>query len=403
MLVESFRMAFGAICQNRLRSALTALGILIGIGSVIAMVSIGRGAAERVRGEIARLGSDLLTLSVGQSMRGGKGASISAQPFDYSDVEAVRQAIGGLRLVAPLASRPMLAVARRSNWTATAIGTENDYFKAKGWQIAHGRLFTELETYNGRPVCIVGQTVSHQLFGRDDAVGESLRIGTVPCTVIGVLEARGQAGSGDDGDNVIAVPFDTFQRRIQGAPHIQSIVMGAYPESDMTRLKTSVIGLMRERRKISFGAADDFTVLDMRQVAQSMTAASTTLTLFLGAIAAVSLVVGGIGIMNIMLVSVTERTREIGVRLAIGAAPSQIRLQFLIEAVLLTAMGGTAGILFGICAAALLAPALGLPWIIDASVIASASLVTIALGLGFGYAPAAAAARLDPVVALRHE
>lgn len=403
MLLESLRLAVEALGRNALRSSLTALGIFIGVAAVITMVTIGRGATAKVGEEIGRLGSDLLTLGPGQQRRAGSGASTASGAFDYSDIEALQSEISGLRQAAPLASQPMLAVARNKNWTANVAGTENGYFLARGWRMAQGRMFTEQETYNGRPVCIIGETVRRRLFGERNGLNEALRIGTVPCIVIGILAARGQSGAAEDDDNLIAVPFDTYQRRIQGSPDIEKIVMAVYPGADLMRVKSAIMGLMRERRSIGARDEDDFELLDMRQVAQSMEATTRTLTLFLGAIAAVSLLVGGIGIMNIMLVSVAERTREIGVRLAIGALPSQVRLQFLVEAVLLTTMGGLIGVAAGIGAAAFAAPVLGIPLVIDPFVVVISVSVSVGLGVGFGYAPAASAASLDPIEALRHE
>ena len=402
MLAESIRLAIEALGRNALRSTLTALGILIGVGAVIAMISIGQGASMNVRNEIARLGSEFLTLSVGQHKRGGQGASLSAAPFDYADVEAIRSEVRGLRHVAPLSSRTGRVSARNANWNARISGVENAYFQARGWTLSAGRFFTEGETYNGKPVCLIGETIRERLYGSGDGVGETLRVMGIACAVAGVLKARGQSGAAEDEDNIVAVPFDMFQRRIQGSPDIQSIVMAAYATADMDRLRMNLTGLMRERRGLGASDPNDFSLLDMRQVAQSMTSATRTLTLFLGAIAAVSLVVGGIGIMNIMLVSVTERTREIGVRLTIGALPSQIRLQFLCEAVLLTLGGGTLGILAGLGTAAIAAPNLAIPFVVDPFVVASTVTISTILGIGFGYAPAAKAASLDPVEALRH-
>lgn len=403
MLLESIKFALEALGRNAMRSALTALGVLIGVGAVITMVTIGEGASAKVRGEISKLGSNLLVLKSGQQMRGGSGISIHAAPFDYADIQALQNEVRGLRYVAPYSSRPLLAVARNVNWKATIAGTENGYFLAHDWKAAKGRLFTDQETYNGRPVCIIGETVRKRLFGAKDGVGEALRFGSVPCTVIGTLAPRGLSGANGEDDNLVALPFDAYQRRVQGKPDIDAIYMAAFPGTDTERLTSKIAGLMRERRGLGAGQAEDFSILDMRQVADSMAATAETLTLFLGAIAAVSLLVGGIGIMNIMLVSVTERSREIGVRLAIGALPSQVKLQFLVEAVVLTMIGGFAGIVGGIAAAALIVPAFELPLVIDPAIVALSLAVSVAIGVGFGYLPAARAARLDPIEALRRE
>ena len=403
MFIEAIRLALEALQRNILRSLLTSLGVLIGVASVIAMLMIGRGASENVRAQIADLGSDVLTLATGQQKRGGRGASVNAKPFDYADVEAIRGEVRGLRYVAPLSTATERAGARNANWNVRVVGTENAYFKVRGWKLASGRFFDETEVYNGAGVCIIGDTVRRQLFGERDAVSEPMRIARVACRVIGVLAARGQSGAAEDDDNVVVVPFDMFQRRIKGAPDVDSIVMAAYREANIDRLRMKLEGLMRERRSLNANDPDDFSIIDMRQVAQAMTSATQTLTLFLAAIAAVSLVVGGIGIMNIMLVSVTERAHEIGVRLTIGALPSQIRLQFLCEAILLTMLGSCLGIVTGIGAAALAAPRMSIPFVLDPLLIAATVATASVIGIAFGYAPASKAAALDPAEALRQK
>ncbi len=401
MLLETLRLAIEALARNRLRSLLTMLGVIIGVAAVIAMVSVGHGATAQVKAQIDRLGPNLLTLTAGQTLRGGAGNSNFAAPFEYDDVEALRREVRGLRAAAPYASSELRVVAGKLNWIARIIGTENEHFLARAWSLKAGRWFNGHEIHAGKAVCIIGETVREKLFPGKDGLGELMRLGGVPCTVIGVLAARGQAGTDADEDNVVAVPFDAFRRRIQGSPDVESISMDIYPQADAAWTRSQIRALMRERRVLGPSEADDFSILDMRQVSETMTATTSTMTSLLGAIAAVSLLVGGIGIMNIMLVSVAERTREIGVRLAIGALPGQVMAQFLIEAVVLSVGGGIIGIGVGIAVAAAAAPAVGVPLVIDVSIVLIALAVSLGLGIGFGYGPAVRAARLDPIVALR--
>jgi putative ABC transport system permease protein len=402
MLLETIRLAAEALSRNLMRSLLTMLGIVIGVAAVVAMVTIGNGATARVEAEIAKLGTDLLTLNVGQNLRGSTSVSISGDPFDYDDVAALRKQVRGLRAVAPFASDETRVIAGRRNWMANVSGTENDYFIARSWKLAAGRFFTGHEAYTGKPVCIIGQTVRESLFPDSDGLGEFMRIDSIPCTVVGVLSMRGQSGSANDDDNIVAVPFNIYQRRIQGTPDIDSIVMAVYRNGNTRWAKSQVRQLMRERRGIDGNDPEDFAVLDMRQAAEAMAATTRTMTSLLGAIAAVSLLVGGIGIMNIMLVSVTERTREIGVRLAIGALPGQVMAQFMVEAMMLTGVGGVLGAVVGLLLAAMVSTSLGVPFVPDAGIVAIALSVSFVLGIVFGYTPAMRAARLDPIEALRH-
>jgi putative ABC transport system permease protein len=403
MTPDLLRLALEALGRHALRSSLTALGIVIGVSAVVAMVTIGRGAAARVQNEIERLGTELLSLRVGQDTRGGNGAQIEAKPFEPADVDAIRRQIGGTRAVAPVAAQPLRVVANRANWTATVTGTENEFFAARRWRIESGRIFTGHEISAGKSVCIIGATVRAKLFPATEAVGDMLRIKTAPCEVIGVLAARGHSGISQDDDNAVIMPLNSFQRRIQGSQDIQSIMVLAQPGADTFRIKTRIEGLIRERRGIATGQADNFHVLEMRQIAEAMAGTARTLNALLAAIAAVSLLVGGIGIMNIMVVAVTERTAEIGIKLAIGALPSQIMAQFLIEAVVLAAAGGLVGIVVGLGLAALSRLWLDIPLVVDPSVILFAFLASGSIGVVFGYVPAARAARLDPVQALGRE
>jgi len=403
MFREAFSLATTALVRSALRSALTALGIVIGVASVVAMVTIGRGTTERVTEEIRRLGTQLITIRLGQEARAGTGARVDAKPFDYEDVEAIRQQVRGIKVVAPLSFQTVRVVARRANWAAVVIGTENEFIEARRWRLDSGRVFTGHEIYSGKNVCIIGSTVREKLFGQADALGEIVRIQSIPCEVIGVLTSRGQTGLSQDDDNIVVMPVYGFQRRIQGTPDIQSMVALAHENADTVRVKNQIEGLLRERRGIGFGQGDNFHVLEMRQVAEATAGASRVLTSLLAAIAAVSLLVGGIGVMNIMLVSVTERTTEIGIRLAIGALPSQVRTQFLLEAVILALFGGVLGIGAGLGLAAAARIWLPVPFVLDPLIIIVAFLTSAGIGVVFGWIPAVRAARLDPIRALRNQ
>ncbi|MDX2259123.1 MAG: ABC transporter permease [Hyphomicrobiaceae bacterium] len=402
MLLETLKLAVEALLRHPMRAGLTMLGVIIGVAAVIALVNVGTGAAVRVEGEIARLGANLLTIEVGQTLRAGGGAVGEADPFDMTDVEALRSQARGLRSVTPLSTQQARAVAGSRNTLALAAGVEPEYFRARAWRIASGRLFNGFEVEAKKAVCILGASAREALFPSGDGLAEMIRVGGAPCTVVGVLERRGGAGAtASDDDRMVAMPFGAFARRVQGSPDIRSIVIETLPKADGAPLRAQVRSLMRERRGLSPSLPDDFALIDMRQAASAMQATTATMTGLLGAIAAVSLLVGGIGIMNIMLVSVTERTREIGVRLAIGALPGHVMGQFLMEAVMLSLAGGVIGILVGVVAGAMLAPALGLPVVIDPAILLVALSVSVGLGIVFGYAPAQRAARLDPIVALR--
>jgi putative ABC transport system permease protein len=402
MFREALALATTALARSALRSALTALGIVIGVASVVAMVTIGRGTTERVTEEIRKLGTQLITIRLGQEARAGTGARVDAKPFDYDDVEAIRQQVRGIKIAAPLSFQTVRVVARRANWAAVVIGTENEFIEARRWRLDSGRLFTGHEIYSGKNVCIIGSTVREKLFGPADPLGEIVRIQSIPCEVIGVLKSRGQTGLSQDDDNMVVMPIYGFQRRIQGTPDIQSMVALAHENVDTVRVKQQVEGLLRERRGIGFGQGDNFHVLEMRQVAEATAGASRVLTSLLAAIAAVSLLVGGIGVMNIMLVSVTERTTEIGIRLAIGALPSQVRTQFLLEAVILALFGGVLGIGAGLGIAAAARIWLPVPFVLDPVIIVVAFLTSAGIGVMFGWIPAVRAARLDPIRALRN-
>jgi putative ABC transport system permease protein len=400
MLLEAIKLAIQAIKRNALRSFLTVLGIVIGVGAVIGMVTIGRGTTAKVTADLARLGSNLLFVRPGQFGPGR--ASTDAKPFNIRDVEAIRNQIPGLRAVAPTAQKSLTVIYGTENRLTLVTGTDNDYFITQAWTLAAGRQFLEGEG-RGRAVCLLGETVRDKLFGREDPIGHNIRVKNVSCEVIALLQPKGQSAIGTDQDDVIVMPLPVFQRRLAGNTDIGSIGVSARDDVDTAKVQADLERLLRERRNISAGQLDDFSVRDMKQLAETTMATTTMLTALLGAVAAVSLLVGGIGIMNIMLVSVTERTREIGIRLAIGALERQVLTQFLVEAVVLSLFGGVVGILLGLALAWVATGGLQVPFVPDTTIIFIAFGFSAVVGVVFGYFPARHAARLDPIEALRHE
>lgn len=402
MLWETIVLAYRAIRRNTLRSVLTVLGVVIGVAAVIAMVTLGSGTTEKVVADISSLGSNLLTIRPGQGFRPG-GVRTAADDFKMADVEAIGDQIPNLAAVAPVEQTSVVAVYGNDNRTTAAMGTTNDYLTAAQWGLAAGRAFNDGELNSGAAVCILGETVKSELFGDADAVGEVLRLQKIPCRIIGLLVEKGQSGFGADQDDIVLVPLRMLQRRITGNTDISTIQVSVRDGASTAKVKRDIEYLMRERRRIAEGAEDDFHVLDMTELTNTLSATTTVLTGLLGAVAAVSLLVGGIGIMNIMLVSVTERTREIGIRLAIGALKRQVLMQFLIESIVLSLFGGILGILLGLSLAAVAVRFLNIPFVISPTVVAGAFLFSAAVGVIFGFFPARRAANLDPIEALRHE
>ncbi|MCR6724724.1 MULTISPECIES: ABC transporter permease [Agrobacterium] len=402
MFFETSRLALRAISRNLLRSFLTVLGVVIGVAAVIAMVTIGNGTTEQVKSELSRLGTNMLFVRPGQFGPGR--ASTEAKRFDDRDVEAIRNQISGIRAVAPQnRSSAATVIFGGKNHQTSVIGTTNDYLIAQDWTIALGRDFQPAEDRGGQIGCIIGETVRQELFGAENPVGQTIRVSNISCPVIGVLARKGQSGLGDDQDDTIIMPLKIHQRRIGGTTTISSIMVSAQDGVSTAKVQSDLQNLLRERRRINIGREDDFTVNDMTQIASAMTGTTTLLTGLLGAVAAVSLLVGGIGIMNIMLVSVTERTREIGIRLAIGALEKQVLTQFLVEAVMLSAFGGIVGILTGLGLAYGVVSFLNVPFVTSPSIIFLAFAFSAAIGVIFGYFPARRAASLSPIEALRHE
>ncbi|MGE3518189.1 MAG: ABC transporter permease [Vicinamibacterales bacterium] len=402
MLRNTIVLALTGLSRNKLRSFLTMLGIVIGVSAVVTMVTIGNGTTRSVSAQIASLGSNLLIVSPGQ--RGGPGsAGATAAPLDMADAEAIEDDLAGLRAVAPSLTRSSTAVAMGKNWATSITGTNASYFTVANWAIAAGRVFSAAEERSGAAVCVVGETVRSKLFGAANPVGSRIRIRQFSCDVIGLLAPKGQASMGRDQDDVIVMPLRTVQRRVAGNRDVGQIMVAVRDGTETDRVKASVERLMRERRRISHGENDDFNVLDTREIAQAMTGTTRMLTMLLGAVAGVSLFVGGIGIMNIMLVSITERTREIGTRLAIGALEREVLMQFLVEAVTLSSLGGLIGLGLAAGASLGLARLMQIPFVFDARINVVAFAFSAGLGVLFGYLPARRAAQLDPIDALRRE
>ena len=400
MLWNTILLALRAIRRNLLRSFLTVLGIVIGVAAVITMVTLGNGATRSVTDQISAMGSNLLIVIPGQ--RFGPGGD-NAPRFKIADADAVRAQVSAARLVAPVVNSSATAVFQANNWSTMVTGTTSDYFEAGNWEFASGRAFTDAEDRAGRAVCVIGETVRNKLFGTGDPVGEEIRVRQFACEVVGLLKSKGQSAMGSDQDDAIVMPLRTVQRRLTGNNDVGRMMIAADQGSSIDAVKTQVTELMRERRKIAESEDDDFRVMDTRQLAQTLTSTTKILTMLLAAVAAVSLLVGGIGIMNIMLVSVTERTREIGTRLAIGALEREVLMQFLVEAVVLAGLGGLVGIVLATAASIALANVMGVPYLFSPGINLLSFGFATAIGVIFGYFPARRAASLNPIEALRHE
>jgi putative ABC transport system permease protein len=406
MLLNTLFIALRSIRRNLLRSFLTILGIVIGVSAVITMVTLGNGATQAVQTKIASLGSNLLMVRPGQRQGPGGAGGGSVPSFKEADAEAIMAQIGGISAVAPEGRSSVTVIANGRNWATSVTGSTNAWFQTGNWTLASGRTFADAEQVSGAAVCIIGETTRRELFGGAVGVGglgQQIRIKQFSCGVVGILASKGQAAMGNDQDDAVLVPLHTLQRRVTGNRIVATLLVAMQDGADSAPIKASLRQLMRERRKLSEGDDDNFNVLDTQQLAETLSGTTEVMTTLLGAVAAVSLLVGGIGIMNIMLVSVTERTREIGLRLAIGALEREVLLQFLIEAVVLSALGGIAGIVIATGASIVLAGVMGVPYLFNPTINLLSLAFSAGIGVLFGYFPARRAAQMDPIEALRHE
>lgn len=405
MLWNALQIAFREIRRNLTRAFLTVLGIIIGVAAVITMVTLGQGATRSVKDQISNLGSNLLVLRPGQGF-GPRSSSAGVPNFSEKDRDAIQEQIGGLVAVAPVSSATLSAIYLQNARSSEVTGTTVDYFQIGKWELADGRLFNDTDLRSGSAVCVIGATVKKNLFGEDDPVGAKIRIGRSSCEVVGVLMAKGQSGMGRDQDDTIVVPLTTLQRRLVGktsAQDIGQIMISAEENTDSDGVIAEITSLMRERRNLQPNEDDNFSVIDTRQIADAVSSSTRVMTTLLGAVAGVSLLVGGIGIMNIMLVSVTERTREIGIRLAVGARAREVLLQFLVEAITLACIGGILGLTLALGLCVILSKVIQVPFLFDPQINLIAFSFSGAVGVIFGFMPARRAAALDPIEALRHE
>lgn len=403
MLWNAFILATRAIRRNMMRSILTILGIVIGVASVIAMTMLGDGTTAYVTNNITKLGSNMLIISPGQEPRGPRRSSAKAALFKIDDVESLKREVSRIKAVSPVGTKSINAVYGNENYSTLVYGTDNDYFIVKDWDFQSGRKFSINELQAGKSVCIIGHTVHKELFGAQDPIGANIRLEKFSCKVIGLLHSKGAAAFGMDQDDLIVTPLKMFQRRLSGNRDIATIMVSVADGTPSIQVQEEIKLLLREKRHIKYGDEDDFYIRDMKDIIDTLSSTTEMLTLLLGAVAAISLLVGGIGIMNIMLVSVTERTREIGIRLAIGALEREVLLQFLVESIVLSMLGGIIGIILGVSISVLVTHLLDIPLIFNEGIIFIAFLFSAAVGIGFGYFPARKAAKMNPIDALRHE
>ena len=402
--MNTFRLALRALARNKMRSALTMLGIVIGVGAVIAVVSIGQGAQYQVQQGIQAMGTNAVFIAAGSNRAGGVRQGYGGvKTLTEDDLKAIITEIPLIKEAAPALQSRQQVVYGNQNWNTSITGTTSNYFEIRTWPVQAGSVFSDEEVDLAANVCVIGTTVANILFAGANPVGQTIRIGNLPFRVDGVLESKGQNVTGQDQDDVIFAPYTTVQRKIAGITWLQFIAASAVSQQASIAAVAPITSLLRERHRIRAGDDDDFLIRTQADIADLQNQTQSTMTMLLGGIASVSLVVGGIGIMNIMLVSVTERTREIGVRMAVGATEQDVRMQFLVEAVTLSMLGGAIGIIVGLVGSALISHLLSWPTLISGKAIIAAVIFSTLVGVIFGYYPAHKAAQLDPIDALRYE
>jgi putative ABC transport system permease protein len=397
-------IALPALRRNRMRSALTALGIIIGVASVIAMVGAGKGAQLSVQKRVSSLGENMLTVFAGSRRSGGVNTGLgSASTLTVADAEAIRREVPDVVAVSPEVSTPTQAIANGRNWSTTAVGVEPEYLVIRDWKVERGTMFGDREVRSAAKVAVIGTKTAAELFGPLDPIGQTVRVRNIPFVIIGVLESKGSGMGGGNQDDRLLIPYTTAMKRLTGDRYIRSILLQVASASRTEAAQQQITALLRQRHRLTDGREDDFNIFNQKDIADTVSSITGIITLLLGAISSISLLVGGIGIMNIMLVSVTERTREIGLRMAVGARPMAITMQFMLEAITLSLLGGLAGVALGFIAARVVEAVADFSVIIEPFTVALACAVSAAIGVFFGFYPATKAAALDPIDALRYE